>query len=108
MMLEGGRKMVKHVVMWNLKDNAEGVSKEENIAKLKKELLDLKEKIAEIIVIEVGVNFNSSDAAYDVVLYSEFESKEALATYQKHPDHVKVAQFVGQIVEERVVVDYDV
>ncbi len=108
MILKGGGKMVKHVVMWNLKDYAEGVSKEENIKKLKKELLDLKDKIAEIIAIEVGVNFNPSDAAYDVVLYSEFESKEALAIYQKHPEHVKVAQFVGKIVEERVVVDYDV
>ena len=56
---------------------------------------------------EVGVNFNPSEAAYDVSLYSVFESKETLQAYVVHPEHQKVVQFIGSIAENRVVVDYE-
>ena len=54
----------------------------------------------------MGVNFGNSDAAYDLALCSEFESKEDLYSYQKHPEHVKVADFVKKVCENRVVSDY--
>ncbi|WP_406661365.1 Dabb family protein [Methanolobus sp. ZRKC3] len=98
--------MLKHIVMWKIRDGAEGKDKVENIKKMKDMLESLKGKISEISEIEVGINVNSSDAAYDVVLYSVFEDEDALLTYQKHPEHVKVAEFVGPISEQRVVVDY--
>jgi multimeric flavodoxin WrbA len=98
--------MLKHIVMWKLKDFAEGKTKAEN-AKMMKEMLEgLKEKIAEIEHIEVGMNVIPSEAAFDVVLYSKFKDDKALAIYQKHSEHVKVAEFVGKVKEERVVVDY--
>ncbi len=100
--------MIKHIVMWKLKDSARGVSKQDNANELKTVLEGLKEKIDVIIKIEVGINFNKSDAAYDVALYSVFDSKEDLQTYQKHPDHVKVVDFVNEIRDERVVVDYEI
>ncbi len=100
--------MIKHIVMWKLKDSHDGLSKSEIAKKLKSELEDLKNKIPQIKKIEAGINFNPSDASYDVALYSSFESKEDLAIYQKHPDHMKVAEFVSQIRTERCVVDYEV
>lgn len=100
--------MVKHIVMWKLKETARGVSKEQNAKELKSILEDLKNKIDAIREIEVGIDFNGSEAAYDVVLYSVFDSKEDLQTYQKHPDHVKVVGFVNEIRKERVVVDYEI
>ncbi len=100
--------MIKHIVMWRLKDNAAGRSKEENALMLKNVLEDLKDKIPQIKEIEVGINFNPSQAAFDVVLYSAFEDKEALEQYQKHPDHVKVADIIGEIRSDRAVVDYTV
>jgi hypothetical protein len=39
-------------------------------------------------------------------LYSKFESQEDLYIYQKHPEHVKVADFVKKVCEARVVADY--
>jgi hypothetical protein len=54
----------------------------------------------------VGINFSEATVAYDLVLISEFFSKEALSSYQMHPEHVKVADFVGKVCESRVVVDY--
>ena len=100
--------MVKHLVLWKLKETAEGCSKAENARRMKTELEALRGKIAEIKALEVGLNFNDSAAAYDVALYSEFESREALDIYQKHPEHVRVAALVNQLREERVVADYDV
>ncbi len=100
--------MIKHIVMWKLKDSARGVSKEENAMELKSVLEDLKSKIDVIKEIEVGIDFNKSAAAYDVALYSVFDSRDDLQTYQKHPEHVKVVDFVNEIRDERVVVDYEI
>jgi hypothetical protein len=99
--------MVKHIVVWRLKASAEGASKEQNAAKIKAKIEALKIKIPQIQHIEVGINVVPSDAAYDVVLYSEFASLQDLDTYQKHPEHVAAAGFVKTVVESRVVVDYN-
>ncbi|MEB3829159.1 Dabb family protein [Phormidium sp. CCY1219] len=100
--------MIKHIVMWRLKDTAEGASRDENARKMKAMLLALKDSIAEIKQIEVGMNALASPAAYDVVLYSAFESFDALQRYQKHPEHEKCKEFIGKIVSDRAVVDYEV
>ena len=99
--------MIKHIVMWRLKDSAAGASREENAKKLKQSLEDLKDKIGDIKALEVGINFNASPAAFDVVLYSEFADMEGLDSYQNHPEHLKIVDFVGEIRTDRAVVDYE-
>ncbi|MFA9407406.1 MAG: Dabb family protein [Candidatus Dadabacteria bacterium] len=99
--------MIKHIVMWRLKDEAAGATKEENALKLKDALESLKGKIESLKAAEVGINFNPSPAAFDVVLYSEFEDQDGLNAYQNHPEHVKIADFVGEIRTDRAVVDYE-
>ncbi len=84
------------------------MSKEEIIARVRSELEGLKESIAEIKAMEVGENFNSLAAAFDVSLYSEFESEEDLKAYQKHSEHVKVAQFIRDVRTDAAVVDYEI
>lgn len=98
--------MLKHIVMWKLLDHAEGSSKTENALIMKGMLEALKDMIPEIETMEVGININPSDAAYDVSLYSEFKDKARFIVYQKHPDHLEVAEFVKQISSHRSVVDY--
>ncbi len=98
--------MIKHIVMWKLKDSAEGASKEENAKKIKLAIEALKTKIPQIKHIEVGINIIPSDASCDVALYSEFASEQDLNLYAKHPEHLKVADFIGKIRETRVVIDY--
>ena len=99
--------MIKHIVMWKLKESHNGESKNEIIQNVKTILEDLTSKISQITELEVGINFNPSDAAYDVVLYSSFNSREDLDIYQKHPDHVKVAGYISEVRTERTVVDYE-
>jgi hypothetical protein len=98
--------MIKHIVMFKLKESAEGSDKAVNIQRLKAKLEALSGKIDEIKFFEVGINFSDNGVAYDLVLDSKFESKESLYSYQKNPEHVKVADFVHKVCEDRVVVDY--
>ena len=99
--------MVKHIVMWNLKESAEGRNKQENLQEMKARLEGLKDKIAEIKFLEVGLNFNETGDAFDIVLYTEFENRESLDAYQNHPEHIRVRDFVRSVRLERKVVDYE-
>ena len=99
--------MIIHIVNWKLKDNIEEIEKINNAKLVKEKLEALKGKITELVKIEVGINFNESEAAFDLVLYSEFKTKKDLDSYQNHPEHLKVAAFVKSVVEKRVVVDYE-
>ncbi|MGL4740765.1 MAG: Dabb family protein [Sarcina sp.] len=94
--------MIKHIVMWKLKEE----NKVENANKIKASLEALKAEIEEIVEIEVGIDINKSDAAYDVVLYSTFKSQEDLDAYQIHKKHKEAGVFIKSVVTSRVVVDY--
>jgi hypothetical protein len=100
--------MIKHIVLWKLKDTVDGKTKNETGAILKSALESLQGKIRELQAIEVGLNFNPAETASDISLYSEFNSKEDLDRYQKHPEHLKVALLVKQYTSERRVSDYEV
>ncbi|MCB1156656.1 MAG: Dabb family protein [Leptospiraceae bacterium] len=97
--------MVKHVVMWKVKDTKQG-TKEENIQKAKELLEALKEKITAISSLQVGLNFSTRPVAFDLVLITEHKDMEALKDYQEHPEHKKVADFIGEVKLETAVVDF--
>jgi hypothetical protein len=92
--------------MWKLKDFAEGASKKENALKIKASLERLKSKIREVKYLEVGISASDAADFYDMVLISEFKDLRDLESYQKHPEHVKAAEFIGKVRLERKVVDY--
>ena len=100
--------MIKHIVMWKLKENAEGNTKEINSLEIKRQIESLKERIDKVLELEVGINFEESSQAYDVVLYSTFHSKDDLNYYQNPEEHLKVVNFIKKVIEERIVVDYEV
>lgn len=100
--------MIKHIVMWQLKESADGQSKAFHAQKIKTELEALKEHIEQIVEIEVGIDVSGEAQAYDLVLYSTFESKEALDEYQNHPEHKRVGAYIASVRSSRVVVDYNV
>ncbi|MCX7714652.1 MAG: Dabb family protein [Clostridia bacterium] len=95
--------MIKHIVMWKLQEEG----KAENAIKIKEILEGLKSKINVIRFIEVGINIEKSEAAYDIVLVSEFESQNDLESYQIHPDHKAAGAFIKTVATNRVVVDYE-
>ena len=94
--------MIVHIVMFKFKDE----NKMQNIAKVKEALLGLPSKIDELKSLEVGVDFNQSERAFDLSLYSTFDSKEALKTYAVHEEHLKVVALIKEVTTESKVVDY--
>lgn len=100
--------MVKHIVFWKLKDEANGNDKAANAQLIKEKLEDLNGKVEGLVKVEVGINFLDSPANYDVALYSEVASKEALDFYQNHPLHQAVLPFVREVVSGRIAVDYEI
>ena len=101
--------MIKHIVVIKLKDSANGKSKADNAAELKIRLLGLKDKIKEILEIEVGIKSDKApDTNYDIILTTKFNGFDELDIYRVHPEHVKVVEFIGEISNERVAIDYDV
>lgn len=100
--------MIKHIVFWNLAENAEGKTKAENALFIKKELEDLINDIPELKKIEVGINHpDAPEGNYDVALYCEFDSMDDLDIYQNHPEHKRVAGYIGKIRTARVAIDYE-
>jgi stress responsive alpha/beta barrel protein len=91
--------MIKHVVMWKLNNISDG---DEVVKKLK----NLEGRIPGLISIDAGTDTNKSGVAYDVVLISHHESQEALESYQLHPDHVEVKEFISSVVRDSAVVDF--
>jgi len=103
------RIMIKHIVCWKLKNRTEPVEKNSDAIAIKSALENLKGKIDGLLHLEVGFDYCNTDSAGDIVLYSEFESKEALSNYQKHPLHVEVGQkFVRPNTCNRRMIDYEV
>ena len=99
--------MIKHVVVFKLKDSANGKSKAENAEELKIRLLGLKDSIKEIIEIEVGIKSDKAlDTNYDIILTTKFSGFNELDIYRVHPEHKKVVEFIGEISNERVAIDY--
>lgn len=98
--------MIKHIVMWRLQDHALGNDKATNARLIKEKLEALRGRIPGMLDIEVGIDFSASAQSADVVLYSEFESRQALDAYQSHPEHEALVPFVQAVRSDRLVVDY--
>ena len=97
--------MVKHIILWKLKE-------ENNTAEIKngikQNLEGLLGKIDGLIEIKVQTECLESSNV-DVMLYSVLESEEALKGYAVHPEHVAVADGkVRPYTKNRVCLDYEV
>jgi hypothetical protein len=98
---------IKHIVMWKLKEFAEGADRATNAAELKRRLDACANIVPGILKFEVRLAEPGLEATYDAVLYSEFESREALAAYGAHPTHEAVKPFIGAVREARQCMDYE-
>ena len=93
--------MVKHIVLYTLK---EGVDKDEAVALIASVLEPLVGKIPGLLHMEIRRAYVGMDYA----LYSEFESREALDNYAKHPLHEEAKSHFFHLLDSRVAADYEV
>ena len=100
--------MVKHVILWTLKDEFSVEEKEKIKAEIKAGLEGLKGQIPGMIDIKVVTSrLDSSNA--DLMLDSTFEDETALKNYAVHPAHVAVADGkVRPFTASRVCLDFEV
>lgn len=82
--------MVKHIILWKLKEEYTEEQKAEIKKGIKEGLEGLKGKIPGLIDVKVNINGLPSSTV-DLMLDTSFESKEALKDYSVHPEHVAVA-----------------
>lgn len=92
--------MVKHIVLYTFK---EGVDKAEAVKLIASVLEPLVGKISGLLHMEIRQAFNGMDYA----LYSEFESRQALADYAAHPLHIEAKGHFFHLLGSRVAADYD-
>ena len=101
--------MIRHIVMFKFKEEAEGRTKAENIAITKAMLEALPAKIDLIRASSVTVNSPDADGSnFDLCLISDFDSFEDLAAYIVHPDHKAVGAFMRPVRLDRACVDFEI
>ena len=98
--------MIRHIVMFKLKEFSDPSEKRQAAETLRSELLSMRTKIPVIREFEIGINFNPSSFAFDVVINSTFENHEDLEIYQLHPAHKAFIAFNKNFSAEKVIVDY--
>ncbi len=100
--------MYIHLVMWRLKDEANGMSRTELAAEVKGRLDALRPVIKEIRQYDVGINIGAYGASFfDVGLISSFESKVDFERYCQYPEHDEVVAFIQSVQEDEQIVDFE-
>ena len=82
--------MVKHIILWTLKNEYSDKEKKTIKAGIKEGLEGLKDKVPGIQEIKVYTE-GLATSNCDLMLDSTFESEDALKAYAVHPEHVAVA-----------------
>lgn len=100
--------MVKHVILWTLKEGYSAEEKENIKAGIKEGLESLAGKIPGLMEIHVNTNGLPSSTA-DLMLDSTFADEESLKNYATHPEHVAVADGkVRPYTATRACLDYEI
>ena len=99
--------MIKHIVMWKFKAEAEGKTRHENMDYINESLLALRPIIPEIESMEIGQDLGVGRDTYDMVLVTTFDDLEALERYQHHPAHKEVSAYVAKVRSDRACVDFE-
>lgn len=97
--------MVKHVIIWDFKDELTAEQKKEAAARMKEGLEGLKGVVEGLVSIKVNTELLGTSNG-DIMLDSEFVDEKALAYYADHTAHVKVKEYVHTVVKARKCVDY--
>ena len=100
--------MVKHVILWTLKDEYSLTEKAKIKAGIKSGLEGLKGSIPGLIDIKVNTEPLISSNC-DLMLDSTLDNEDSLKGYSVHPAHVEVANtMVRPYMASRVCMDYEI
>jgi len=97
--------MVRHIVMWNLREDFSASEKTAAAQKIKSTLEALPSTIEGIVSLSVKIE-SLPTGNREIMLDSLFVSEEALAAYVTHPDHVRAGDYIKTVVIDRASIDY--
>lgn len=80
--------MIKHIVLFRFEDPTV------NIPIVRESLYALREKIPEIVSMQIGEDFLHSGRSFDMALLVDFKTREDLEIYDKHPDHQQARAYI--------------
>lgn len=92
--------MVKHIVLWNLREDCD---KDAAAAEMKEALERLVGLVPGLLCAEVRRCFSGCDVA----LYTELTDRAAVEGYQVHPEHLKAKAIVHSYAVARYAADYE-
>lgn len=99
--------MVRHVILWKLKETLSEDEKRTIVENMKEHLEALVGVVPGLISLDINIEPLASSNA-DVMLDSLLEDEAALKEYQTHPEHVKAADtYVRPYTEVRMCIDYE-
>ena len=99
--------MVRHIVMFKLKEFETPSAKEAKMQEIKVALEALIKKIDVLRMIRLDFNINQAET-WDIILTTELDSLADVNTYANHPEHVAVAKnIIGPVKADRACVDYE-
>ena len=102
------KKMIRHVILWKLKDEFDEAEKTRIKTGIKTGLEGLAGKIPGLVSITVDISGISGSTA-DAMLDSTFADEAALRAYSGHPAHTAVAESrVRPFVRTRLCLDFEV
>lgn len=98
--------MIRHIVMFKLKEFATPADKLAKMQEIKAGLEALINKIDILRMIRVNFNVNPEET-WDLILTTELDSLEDVSVYANHPEHVAVSKgLIGPVKADRACVDY--
>ena len=94
--------MVLHIVLFRFKEAAKP-----QLDEAVKRLLAMKATVEVVRDIQAGKDFLHSGRSYDLGLVVTLDDRKALEVYNDHPAHLPVKEFLGQLYDQVVAVDFD-
>lgn len=98
--------MVKHILLWQFKDELTAEEKKAAAEKCKRDLEALVGVVPGLVSLNVIIDPIPSSNA-DMMLDSTLEDQAAYDVYKVHPVHVAAANYVRSVVKSRVCMDYE-
>ena len=96
--------MVRHIVWWTLKPEAEGRTAAENAKLIKQRLEALMGQIPSLKSLEVSYDLLPTCT---MILMTTHDDAEGLKAYAEHPAHVAVGkELIKLVTESRQAIDY--
>lgn len=99
--------MIKHIVLFKLRDDVEESTKATRLPSIKQQFLALQGIIPSLRSIEIGLNCNPKEK-FDLALVATFDDLAGLSAYATDPRHVAVAKQVGEMLDVRACTDYEI